>query len=292
MGTKPLPSLGGIALQIPMGVGGVRPEPVVEFARKKSPAPEPDSADNGHQLGTRVADPEFAPAFLANCLQIVLPRDIDEPLVIVNDRSTAPAIEAYKSLRTRLIKSQTTEGFRSIAITSVGRSDGKTVTAFNLACCCAQVENLTTLLIDGDLRSRSLSNLLGLPSGGLAHVLDGSASCQEAVVRTDIPNLCVMGAGKTEVQSTEVFSTVRWKQVIRWAQDHFKLVLVDALSMGALADFELIAGECERILVVVRARSTSREALKGAINQLDPRKLAGVVLNAEHSKNGHYIASE
>jgi capsular exopolysaccharide synthesis family protein len=256
-----------------------RSEPVMEFARRKPlPGQDASSLDNAAQC-------ELTRLQFANCTQIELPRNADEPLVTVaGNRSTV--VEAYKSLRTRLLKIQASRSIRSVVVTSVGRSEGKTLTAFNLAYCCAQVENLPVLLIDGDLRSRSLTKLLGDSSQvGLAELMSGTASYEDAIVRTDVPNLYVMGAGTNDVLSTELFSGERWNHVLGWSRDHFRLVLVDSVSMGALADFELVAAECEGILVVVRARSAAREELKTAIEQLDSDKLIGVVWNAGHSKN-------
>jgi capsular exopolysaccharide synthesis family protein len=260
-------------------------EPVVEIARKKSPAPAADHVDDRQQPsshGTAALDLFKPPTW--NLPKISLPRDSSMPLVTSSDRQAKEALEAYRSLRTRLLKSQAAQGFRSIFVTSAGRAEGKTLTSFNLACCCAQVENFSVLLIDGDLHSRSLTKLIsGLPATGLADVMSAKASCEDAIVRTDVPNLYVMGAGGSEVPATELFSTEKWGQVIRWSRQHFKIVLVDGLSMGASADFELIAPECDGVLMVVRARSTPREALKTAIEQLDANKLVGIVWNGFNS---------
>jgi Mrp family chromosome partitioning ATPase len=274
---KSLENPGSVAIRSGMEASPSRSEPVVEFTRKKSAAgQESNSLDDA-------AECELTQLRFGNCLQVELPRNAGMPLVTVTDSYTVAAMEAYKSLRTRLLKAQANRGIRSVVVTSVGRSEGKTLTAFNLACCCSQVENLPVLLIDGDLRSRSLTKLVGdPPSAGLADVMSGTAPYENAIVRTDVPNLYVMGAGMSKVPSTELFSSGRWNQIVSWSRDHFRLVLVDALSMGALADFEL---------VVVRARSTSREELKVAIEQLDSNKLVGVVWNAGHSKNGRHSYS-
>ena len=100
-----------------------------------------------------------------------------------------------------------------------------------------------------------------------------------------------MGAGSNDSASTELFSTEKWSQLIRWSRHHFKIVLIDALSMGASADFELMAQESDGILLVVRARSTQREALRMAIEQLDASKLVGVVWNGSPSERGNNFHS-
>jgi len=269
----------------------VRSEPVVEFARKKNPTHAVDAYDELQPLGSPVVfERESRPLRLFELPQISLPRDNDQPLVTAEGRYAKDAIEAYNGLRTRLLRSQATQGFRSIAITSVGKSDGKTLTSFNLACCCAQVENFSVLLIDADLRGQSLTKLIGrLPVAGLSDVMSGSALCEDAIVRTDVGNLYVMGAGSKDVDPSGLFMTNKWSEVIRWGTSHFKMVLVDGLPTGVFADFELIAPECDGILLVVRARSTARESLKTAIEQLDPRKLVGIVWNGSDLEKNPFL---
>jgi protein-tyrosine kinase len=284
---KPFENPGGVMMHSVEG-NAMRAEAVVEFGRKKSPA-HPGPYEDSLLDNSTTADAEFAPLHLADLPLVSLPREIDKPLVTSNDRFVKEALEAYKSLRTRLLKGQASHGFRSIAVTSVSRSEGKTLTTFNLACSCAQVENVTVLLIDGDLRNRSLSKLVRTPSVGLADVMSGTAAYEQALVRTDLPNLCIMGAGKSSLSPTELFSTGKWAQVIRRSQQHFRIVLIDALSVGEFADLELIASECDGILMVVRAHSTHREALSMALDQIDASKLVGVVWNgSDGAKNGLY----
>jgi len=281
---KPLDNPASVAVRNVVDTSTVRSEPVVEFARKKSPLHATESFDDVPPLnGHSVVEREFRPLRIVDLAMVPMPRDNNKPLVTAKERYAKEALESYKSLRTRLLRSQLSQGFSSVAITSVGKSDGKTLTSFNLACCCAQVEDCSVLLIDADLSGRSLTKLIGrLPSIGLGDVMSGAAACDEAIVKTDIPNLFVMGAGASDIPQSELFMTEKWGQVIRWARSHFKIVLIDALSMGDFADFELMAPECDGILVVVRARSTNREALKTAIDQLDASKLIGVVWNGSN----------
>jgi protein-tyrosine kinase len=271
---------GIVAMRGTAETNAARPEPVVEFARKKSSAASTEPLGVHQAIGQASTAREFFPSQSKTMAEVALPRDNRKPLVTSGGRHAKEALEAYRSLRTRLLKAQATQGFRSIVVTSVGKSDGKTLTAFNLACCCAQVEDLSVLLIDGDLQNRSLTELIGgLPSVGLADVMNAKVSCEDAIVKTDVPNLYVMGAGSSNLPAAELFATDRWSQVIRWSSQHFKIVLVDALSIGASADFELLAPECDGILLVVRAQSTPREALKTAMEQIDANKLVGVVWN-------------
>jgi protein-tyrosine kinase len=235
---------------------------------------------------------QVAAVRLENCRSIKLPRT-EERSFLVSQYNPAmqAAVEAYRTLRTRLVKQQTRTGARSLVITSSAQGEGKTLTIFNLAICYAKIENWPVLVVDADLRTRGLSLLAGDPeSPGLAEILEQDCPYQSAVLRTDIPGLHILPAGETSASPSELFSCQRWKEFMGWAAESFRLVLVDSPPALNLADFELIASSCESVMVVARARKTPRESLAKVLAQVDPRKIAGVVFNAaeETLENGYY----
>ncbi|MGZ4840276.1 MAG: CpsD/CapB family tyrosine-protein kinase [Candidatus Angelobacter sp.] len=243
--------------------------------------------EESHEVASQVAAGR-----LENCRSIRLPRT-EERSFLVSQYNPAmqAAVEAYRTLRTRLVKQQTRNGARSLVVTSSAQGEGKTLTIFNLAICYAKIENWPVLMVDADLRTRGLSILAGDPeSPGLAEILEEDCEYQSAVLRTDIPGLHILPAGETTASPSELFSGPRWKEFMGWAAESFRLVLVDSPPALNLADFELIAASCESVMVVARARKTARESLTKVLAQVDPRKMTGVVFNAseETPENGYY----
>ncbi|HLK54731.1 MAG TPA: CpsD/CapB family tyrosine-protein kinase, partial [Candidatus Angelobacter sp.] len=222
---------------------------------------------------------QVAAGRLEKCRSIRLPRTEERSFLVSQYNPTMQsAVEAYRTLRTRLVKQQTRTGSRSLVVTGSTQGEGKTLTAFNLALCYAKIENWPVLLVDADLRTRGLSNLAGDPeSPGLAEILEKDCSYQSAILRTDVASLYVLPAGETTSSPSELFSGPRWKEFMGWAAESFRLVLIDSPPALNLADFELIAARCESVMVVARARKTEREALTKVLAQVDPRKMAGVI---------------
>lgn len=128
---------------------------------------------------------------LENCRKTNLPRDNEKSFLAAQyNPGMQLAVEAYRTLRTRLVKRQTEQGTRSLVISSANQGEGKTLTAFNLALSYANIQNWPVLLIDTDLRTRGLSRLLGDPeSPGLAKVLESGVPYQSAILATSTPNL-------------------------------------------------------------------------------------------------------
>jgi len=230
---------------------------------------------------------------LEKCRSIRIPRTEEKSFLVTQyNPAMQAAVEAYRTLRTRLVKQQTRTGARTLVVSSASQGEGKTLTAFNLALCYANIQNWPVLLVDADLRTRGLSRLMGDPeSPGLARILeDASCPYQSAVLSTDIPSLYVLPAGETSASPSELFSSSHWKEFMGWAAESFRLVLIDCPPALNLADFELIAAPAESVMLVVRSRKTARESLTRVLAQLDPRKLAGVVFNAaeELAKKDYY----
>jgi capsular exopolysaccharide synthesis family protein len=197
--------------------------------------------------------------------------------------------DSYRALRTRLLRLRTAQGLRSVVITSATQGEGKTLTSFNLALCCAQLQDMRVLVIDGDMRSRGLTRLLGSPEGpGLSDVLSGQCEPQDAILATDSPNLYVMCSGSPSLPSAELLASARWQELIGWCNETFKLTLVDSPPALSLTDVELITGACDGVLMVVRALQTRRDQLQKCAGQLDKKKLLGVVYNAAQTASREY----
>jgi len=216
---------------------------------------------------------------------------VSSPVVLSGTRSGHYAMEAYRALRTRLMRLQASKGLRSVVMSSAIPGEGKTVTTLNLGLCYAQLHEMPVLLIDADLRTKRLSQLLENPSApGLAEVLSGEARYEDVIWRTQSPNLHMLGAGSPVGSPPELFTGTSWSDLIVRCKERFKLILVDAPPVRPLADFELICAGCDAFVMVVRAFQTQREDLQQIAAQIDSKKLVGIVLNNAHtySKSGYY----
>lgn len=226
------------------------------------------------------ADREVLPAQRPTCDRIQLPKFGDQPIALDAGPEAASAVEAYKSLRSRIMKAQESRGTTSVVITSTAHGEGKTLTAFNLAVCCAQLAEIKVLLIDADMRTQGLTSLVGQSAQpGLRQVLTGAVPYANALAATDFPNLSFLGAGTGDDSPAEILSTASWSQFLAWASESFTLILIDAPPAGVVADFGLIEAGCQGSLIVVRAHRTTQRALQHSMEQIDLKKVIGVVWN-------------
>jgi capsular exopolysaccharide synthesis family protein len=240
---------------------------------------------------------QSASAALKNCRRVEIPA-LPRPFLMATDETPAThaAFEGYRALRTKLVRFQSSQGVRSVVVTSAEAGEGKTVSALNLALSIAQLPSQRVLLIDADLRTTGLSAATGaVETPGLAEVLVGEAEFAAAPAQTNIPNLYIVGAGEAKRPAADLFAGQRFRDFVSWCNETFTMVLVDCPPMIGLADFEVVSTACDGVLLVVRAQKTKRERLADLAPHLRDKKLLGVLFNGQErrrhkSRYGYYYS--
>lgn len=172
---------------------------------------------------------------------------------------------------------------RLVLVNSAHPGDGKTWLTINLALSLSAERDLDILLVDSDVGKPSLCRQLGLPDGpGFMDVLvDPSQDVARLVVRTDLPNLSVLRAGRHLNDDTEVLASDRTRAVLDSlvAGNPRRIVLFDsppALAASAASELARYVG---LVLLVVRADRTSDVALRDAAQLLSACPNIHAVLN-------------
>jgi protein-tyrosine kinase len=236
---------------------------------------------------------QTAEAQLTDCRQVHVGNGQTTRLVLRQDQTSKLALEAYRALRTRLMRAQSKAPLKTIAITSALPGEGKTLTTMNLGLCCAQLPQHKVLVIDADLRTCGLTVLLDQPGvTGLAEVLAGKATPDEAIAATNQKNFFVLPAGSTSAPPSELFSGSRWQELLGRCSELFEVVLIDTPPIMPLVDFELISAACQGVVMVVRAHFAQRETMQKSASSVDRKKLIGVVLNGADANETQYYGNK
>lgn len=199
--------------------------------------------------------------------------------IVVDETIDPVSREQYRRLSTGLHAAQATNGLKVIAISSALAGEGKSLTASNLALTLSESYQRSVLLIDGDLRRPSISEVFGLPSGkGLSDSVVASHDAAPDVHQVT-PHLSVLTSGRANVDPVAVLSSARLRQIIEEARDAFDWVLIDTPPVGLLSDANLIADLADGTLLVVKAAATPYDVVQRAVATLGRDRLLGVILN-------------
>jgi tyrosine-protein kinase Etk/Wzc len=189
--------------------------------------------------------------------------------------------EALRAVRTKLIFSPEYADLRTLLVTSTVEGEGKSTMAANLGIAFAQ-QGVRVLLVDSDMRRPNLHQLFGVKrSPGLASVLQGQASLEEAVVPTDVDGLSLLPAGPLPTNPAELLGGPTVRATLERLAAEFELVLLDSPPVLAVADASILSALTQGVLMVVRAGRAEREAIFAARDLLADvgAHVVGAVLN-------------
>lgn len=200
--------------------------------------------------------------------------------------------DPYKILRTQVLSRLREHNWNTLAITSAGPDEGKTLTAINLAVSLALEVNCTVLLVDSDLRRPSVHKYFGIePRAGLSDYLAGRADIPDLLVNPEgYPRLVILPAGKHIANSAEMLSSPRMTALVRELKNRYpsRLVLFDLPPVLAAADALSLIPQIDGTLLVVEDRKTQSDDLLRMLELLQHCEIIGTVLNKADVRMGYY----
>lgn len=210
-----------------------------------------------------------------------------DPRVVTYFDPKALITEQYKILRTNILSLNKGKPPRVILLTSSVHSEGKTVTALNLATVMAQsTQKPKVLLIDADLRRGRMAKYLGVDHKiGLSEVLQGKAEMSEAMFHLDIENLTFIGAGSVPDNPAELLDSTQMKDLISAVRTKFEYIIIDTPPIVAVTDSGILASQADGVLLVIQAGRTQRGIVKRAtefLNQAHAKIIGHVLTNIEY----------
>ena len=241
------------------------------------------------QIDEGVRDPEQIGRQLGIPLLGGVP-DVDgDPRVMLNDTKSVVS-EAYLSIRSNLAFSTDHGVPRTIMVTSTRPAEGKSTTSLAIATVLHRTGQ-TVLLIDGDMRSPSMHDLLGVKNtAGLSNVLAGEDDWQKLLVKAPATGLSFMTAGPTPPNAAELLSSNRIGLLVRQALEEFDHVIVDSPPILGLADAPLLARAVEGCVFVIEAEGVPIRGIKSALSRLQAVQahIFGAVLTKVAQRHSGY----
>lgn len=170
-----------------------------------------------------------------------------------------------------------------IMVTSALAGEGKTFTSLNLAISIAQEQDLTVLLVDGDVANPYISDVFGVSKmSGLLDLLQGDCQGAESlVVQTDMKGLSILPAGAPRSDANELLSGARMENIIQQLVSRFsqRIVIFDTPPLLQTSESKALASMAGQIVLVIKAESTSQDAAAEALQVLGGENTVNLILN-------------
>ncbi|WP_279061234.1 tyrosine-protein kinase [Lelliottia amnigena] len=192
------------------------------------------------------------------------------------DRPVDVFVEAIRGLRTSLHFTMMGTHNRVIMLTGPTQDCGKTLVATSLAAIVAQAGQ-KVLFIDADMRKGYVHQIFSLTNRcGLADVLMGKGGYQEAIQHYAPGGVDVLTCGQAPTNPSELLIGDDFQQLLKWANEHYEMVIVDTPPILAVTDASLVGRRSGTTLLVARFGMTSVKEMQACVKRLH---LAGVSID-------------
>jgi succinoglycan biosynthesis transport protein ExoP len=200
------------------------------------------------------------------------------------------AAECCRSIRTNILFMSPDHPIRTMVVTSPSPQEGKTTTAANLAITLAETGN-RVLIVDTDLRRPRLHKSFGVPNQvGVSSVIVGDVPVDQAIKRSEVPNLDVLTCGPVPPNPAELLHTEKFLKLIEDLKTRYDRIIFDSPPTSAVTDPAVIGNVVDGVILVVKGGKTTRDAAGHAKRQLASAnvRILGVIVNEIDFSNSSY----
>lgn len=200
-------------------------------------------------------------------------------------------VESLRNIRSSILFMPTADyNPKSFLISSAIPGEGKSTLAINLAATMA-LAGAKTLLVDADLRRGRINRLFSTKNEpGLAECLKETATIEEAIVETHLPNLSLMSRGKALAGGNEPVPGAPFCDLMKKLQNRYDYVILDSCPVLAADDSSAMAPLVDAVFFVVRARFTSARLFIRSLKLLAVRGVTvkGLIYNCAEMGSSDY----
>ncbi len=192
----------------------------------------------------------------------------------------SPLNEAVRGIRIGLHLSNREHDPKVILVTSSLPGEGKSTLAALLATSSAGAGQ-RTILLDGDVRGRSISRDFAPQRSGLTDLLSGTASLASVTVHDPDTGCDVIAAGSRMRNPGDLLASRRMAEIIARLRESYDYVVVDTPPLLSVIDALALAGMADKILVTIDGSFGHHDSITEAFRLLRPeaRRVAGIVFN-------------
>ena len=196
----------------------------------------------------------------------------------------SPIAEQFRTIRTNIDFMSVDSKVKALAFTSANISEGKSTVTANVAIAMAQAGK-KVLLIDADLHRPTMHQTFEVNNQvGLTTILTSASDeiYMDQVVKPNvIPNLSILTSGPIPPNPSELLASHRMHAFLENVTQHYDMVIFDMAPILEISDSQVLAGEMDGVVLVVRQGTTQKLAIKRAVEMLKIAKtrILGYIMN-------------
>lgn len=211
----------------------------------------------------------------------IVPRKIvDSPEIVMLSQPRSIAAERFRRLKTVLMNLEEHEAPQVIVVTSATPGDGKSMVSMNLSLAFAADGSGDVLLVDADMRRPTIGGWIAPPPGaGLSEILAGHTTLEHTVLDIKGSSLKILPAGHPPKETVELLASGACIQLVSALRKRYTRIIIDTPPIVPFSDADVIGGQSDGILLVVRESVTPRPLFLQAVASVSSTTILGTVLN-------------
>lgn len=213
---------------------------------------------------------------------LLSPKELDERKVIYPGIDDADTLNAYRELRTNLLKKANNQNFICM-ITSIKSETGTSHVAMNLAASIALDQKKTALVIDCNIYAPKIESYLKSPhSLGLTNFLENDTDAiTDIIYPSGIPRVRIIPVGNNVINAAENFSSEHMESFMQSVKARYpdRFIILDTPPIGLYAESQILASICDLAILVVGYSKSNSAQIQAGIDTIGKDKLAGLVFN-------------
>lgn len=177
--------------------------------------------------------------------------------------------ESVDSLRVGLTLSPGGRETRALLVTSAVSGEGKTNLASSLAVSLARATHEPLLVIDADMRDPDLHEIFDIPlEPGLVEVLGEACSADEAIIKTEIPNIDFLPAGRLTISPHFLLRSGAFESLLTELKGKYRHIIIDSPPVLTASEAVVLAHASDGVLICTRCDYSRSPQLRSAAQRL------------------------
>lgn len=216
----------------------------------------------------------------------------DMKIIVVNEGNRNIINEAFRVLRSNMDFMASKDNNQHVfVLTSFNPGSGKSFLAINIAISFA-IKKKKILVIDGDLRHRTVSSYVDSPNKGLSDYLNNQIEDWKEIIVSykGYTNLHILPIGTIPPNPTELLEDSKLSMLIEALRPEYDYIFIDCPPVDIVADAQIIEKWADCTIFVVRSGLLDRSMLSELENMYTGKRFKNLsmILNGTESTGGRY----
>lgn len=209
------------------------------------------------------------------------PRQLAEQRIIHLGMADTQAAIAFSDMRTKIL--QAAQGNCNIVVTSCAKGHDSALVATNLAVSFALDDSKTAMLLDCDLTSRSIEQVIPVASDfGIADYLrNDGVRLEQIICPVGLRRFRVIPAGKSYDHVAEYFTLTKMRELLNELRARYtdRYIVLNAPPIVESADARVLVELADYVVLVVPYGSVTETQIADAAKMVGSGKLLGAVFS-------------